>query len=73
MKPENAIHCFDLDRLDEVGMRNRDRMQDTFETFPPKLQTLQLREIWVEVVILPDVALQQPGVVRAPVQDVRRG
>jgi len=38
MKPENAIRCFDLDRLDEVGMRNRDRMQDTFERFPPKLK-----------------------------------
>jgi hypothetical protein len=74
MKPENAIRCFDLDRFDEVGMRNRDRMQDTFERFPPKLQkTLQLREIWVEVVVLPDVALQQPGMVRAPIQDVRRG
>jgi len=65
MKPENASHCLDLDRFDEAGMRNSDRMQDTFERFLPKLQkTLQLREIWVEVVILPDVALQQPGVVR---------
>jgi hypothetical protein len=51
MKPENAVHCFDLDRFDKVGMRNRDRMQNTFERFPPKLQkTLQFREIWVEVV-----------------------
>ena len=65
MKPENAIRCFDLDRFDGPGMRNRDRMQDTFERFLPKLQkTLQLREIWVEVVVLPDVALQQPGMVR---------
>ena len=55
-------------------MRNSDRMQDTFERFLPKLQkALQLREIWVEVVVLPDVALQQPGMVRAPVQDIRRG
>ena len=74
MEPENAIHCFDLDRFDEVGMRNSDRMQDTFERFLPKLQkALQLREIWVEVVVLPDITLQQPGMVRAPVQDVRRG
>ena len=35
-------------------------------------KALQLREIWVEVVVLPDVALQQPGMVRAPVQDIRR-
>ena len=66
MKPENAIHCFDLGRLDKVGMRNRDRMQDTLERFLPKLQkTLQLVEVWVEVVALPDVALQQPGMVWA--------
>ena len=50
-------------------MRDRDRMQDTFERFLPKLQKAQqLGEIWVEVVVLPDVALQQPGMIRAPVQ-----
>jgi hypothetical protein len=55
MKPENAIHCFDLDRFDEVGMRNSDRMQDTLKRFLPKLQkALQLREVWVKVIVLPD-------------------
>jgi hypothetical protein len=73
MKPENATHCFDLDRFDEAGMRNSDRMQDTFEGFLPKPQKAQqLGEIWVEVVVLPEVALEQPGMVRAPVQDIRR-
>ena len=33
----------------------------------------QPMEIWVEVVVLPGLALQQPGMVRAPVQDIRRG
>ena len=57
MKPENAIRCFDLDRFDEVGMRNRDRMQDTFERFLPKPQKgPQPMEIRVEVVVLPDVS-----------------
>jgi len=74
MKPENAVYRFDLDRFDEAGMRNGDRMQDAFERFPPELQkALQLREIWVEVVVLPNEGLQQPGMVRAPVQDVRQG
>jgi hypothetical protein len=31
MQRENAIHQFDLGRFDEAGMRDRDRMQDTFE------------------------------------------
>jgi hypothetical protein len=64
MEPENAIHCFDLGGSDEAGKRNSDRMQTTFERFRPNLQkALQLGEIWVEVVVLPDVALQQPGMV----------
>ena len=55
-------------------MRNSDRMQDTFERFLPKPQKgPQPMEIWVEVVVLPGLALQQPGMVRAPVQDIRRG
>src|SRR6266436_6154790 len=37
MQPENAIHRFDLGRFDEVGMRDRDRMHDTFERFLPKI------------------------------------
>jgi hypothetical protein len=51
--------------FDEVGMRNRDRMQDAFERFPPKLkESPRSRETWLEVVVPPDVALQR---------DVRRG
>ena len=74
MKPENATHRFDLHRFDEAGMRNSDRMQDTFERFLPKPQKgPHPMEIRVEVVVLPDVALQQPGWSGVPVQDIRRG
>ena len=74
MQPENAIRCFDLDRFDKAGMRNLDRMQDIFEKFLPKFQkALQLGEIWVEIVVRSDVTLQQPGMVGAPIQDIRRG
>jgi hypothetical protein len=68
MQPENTIHRFDLGRFDEAGMRDSDRMQDTFERFLPEFQkTLKFREIRAEVVVLPDVGLQQPWMVRAPV------
>ena len=68
MEAENAIHRFDLGRLDEAGMRDRDRMQDAFERFLPEFQKrLQFWKIWAKVVVLPDVALQQPRMVRAPV------
>jgi len=74
MKPENATHCFDLDRFDEAGMRNSDRKLDTFERLLPKLQkALQLSETWGEIVVLPDATMQQPRMVRAPVEDIRRG
>jgi hypothetical protein len=62
MKPENVTHCFDLDRFDEPGMRNSDRMQHTFERFLPKLQkALQLREIWKQFVGLPEPCRNQDG------------
>ena len=74
MQSENAIHRFDLGRFDEAGMRDRHRIQGTFERFLPELQkTPQFREIWAEVIVLPDVGLQQPRMVRAPIQDVRGG
>jgi hypothetical protein len=42
MQPEDAIHGIDFGRSDEAGMRDRDRMQDTFERFLPEFQkTLQ--------------------------------
>jgi len=68
MEAENAIHRFDLGRLDEAGMRDCDRMQDTFERFLPEFQKrLQFGKIRAQVIVLPDVGLQQPRMVRAPV------
>ena len=59
MEPENTTTALSLDRFDKTGMRNSDRMQDAFERFLPKLQkALQLKEVWVKVVILPDITLQ---------------
>jgi hypothetical protein len=74
MQPENAIHRFDLGRFDEVGMRDRDRMHDTFERFLPRIpKKPAILGNLGRVVVLPDVGLQQPGMVRVPVQDVRGG
>jgi hypothetical protein len=59
MEPENTTTALSLDRFDKRGMRNGDRMHDAFERFLPKLQkALQLKEVWVKVVILPDITLQ---------------
>ena len=52
-------------------MRDCDRVQHSFERFLPELQkAVQCRKIWAEVVVLPDVGLQQPGMVGPTVKDV---
>jgi hypothetical protein len=56
MEAENAIHRSDLGGLDEAGMGDCYRMQDTFERFPPEFQKrLQFWKIWAKIVVLPDV------------------
>jgi hypothetical protein len=43
-------------------------MQDTFERFLPEFQkTLQLGKFGAEIVGLPDISLQQSGMIRAPI------
>src|SRR3954453_20988328 len=60
--------------MDQARMGHRDRMQRSLELSLPKVQEpLQLREFGEEVVSLPDVSLQQPAMIRTPVQDLRRG
>jgi hypothetical protein len=55
-------------------MRDRDRMHDTFERFLPRIpKKPAILGNLGRVVVLPDVGLQQPGMVRVPVQDVRGG
>src|SRR5262245_59889775 len=66
---EFAVDRLDLGRLDQLAMRDRDRMQDAFQRFLPEAQeALQFREMRAHVVFLPDVGLQEPGMVGTPVQ-----
>jgi hypothetical protein len=47
-------------------------MQRPLELLHPERQkALQLGKFWKEIVVLPDVGLQQPAMVRTPIQDVR--
>src|SRR3954451_8877430 len=49
-------------------------MQRSLQLSLPEVQEpLQFREFGEEVVSLPDVSLQEPAVIRTPVQDLRRG
>ena len=73
MQPEFAVDRLELGRLDQLAVRDLNRVQRPFELLLPELEeSLQFGEFGKQVVVLPDIGLQQPVMVRAPVQDMRR-
>src|ERR1700730_10840034 len=73
LQPELAIDGADLGRLDQARMRHRHRVQRALELLQPEIEELvELGKGRAEVVILPDISLQQPGVIGPPVEDVGR-
>lgn len=73
MQPELAVERLHLGRLDQAGVRHRHGVEDSVQRLLPEGQkALQFREFRAEIVFLPEIGLEQPGVVRAPVEDVRR-
>lgn len=74
MQPEFAIDGFKLGWLDQLAVGDLDRMQRTFELLLPKLQkALQFGEVREKIVILPNVGLEEPMMVRPPIKNVRCG
>src|SRR5262249_10799908 len=71
VQPELAVDRADLGRLDQPGMRHSDRVQRAFQGLQPEIEEfVEHRKCRAEIVILPDIALQQPGVIRPPVENV---
>src|ERR1041385_5133162 len=71
VQPELAADRPQLGRLNQPAVRDRHRMQRPFELLDPEGQeALQLGEFREQVVVLPDVGLQKPGVVGTPLQDL---
>ena len=61
MQTEDTINGVQFGRLDEFRMRDGDCEQRSFEfCFPEREEILQRREIRKHIVVLPDVALQEP-------------
>jgi hypothetical protein len=59
---------------DQVRMSHSDGMQRPLKLLLPELQkTLQFRKIGKTVVVLPDIRLEQPWVIRPPIKNPRRG
>src|SRR3569832_990592 len=74
MQHELAIHRLERGRLDQLAVRNLDRVQRALELLLPELEeAMQLGEFREEVVGLPDIGLKQPVVIGTPVQDLRGG
>src|SRR4051794_7868391 len=60
LQPKLSMDGPDLRRLDQSRMRDRDRVQRTFQGLEPKAEKLvQDRKLRTEIVVLPDVGLQQ--------------
>src|SRR5215510_10081579 len=73
VQSEFAADRFELGRLDQLAVSHAHRMQGSFKLFlPEREKTLELGKLGEQVVILPDVGLQQPAMIRTPIQDVRR-
>src|ERR1700751_4959765 len=73
MQPKHAVDGAQLGRLDQPGMRHGDREQRTVELLLPEgEEILQRRKFRKQIVVLPDVGLQQRGMIRHPIEDLRR-
>src|ERR1700694_361443 len=73
METVHAVDRAQLGRLDQPRVGDHDRVQRTLELLFPELQKLlQSREVGAEVVVLPDIGLQQPAMIWTPVVDMSR-
>src|ERR1700733_6962745 len=74
VQPELAVDRADLRRLDQPRVRHRHRVQRALKLLQPEIEELvELRKCRAEIVVLPDISLQQPGVIGPPVEDVGGG
>ena len=74
MQPEHAFDGAQFGRFDESRMGDHYRVERAVERRLPEVEKpLQFGEFGTEIVFLPDVGLKQPGMIGAPVIDVRGG
>src|SRR6476660_9218699 len=71
VQSEFAADRFELRRLDQLAVGHLHGMQWPLKLFLPEPEkTLQLGKLGEQIVILPDVGLQQPAMIGTPVPDV---
>jgi hypothetical protein len=68
VQPEFAVHRFELGGLDQLAMRDAHRMQRALELLLPEGQeAVQFGKFGEQIVVLPDIRLQQPAMIGPPV------
>src|SRR5262249_17928889 len=73
VQPELAVHGADFGRPDQARMRHRHREERALQLLQPERQkAVECRKSRAEIVILPDIGLQQGGMIGKPVEDLRR-
>src|SRR6516162_6633364 len=74
MQPEDTVDGAQFRRLDQSRVGNHHGMQRPLELALPKNQEfLQAREVRAQIVVLPNIRLEQPAMVWTAVVDVGRG
>src|SRR5207237_9148024 len=72
MQPEFPVQRPELRRLDQLAVCDTNGMQRTLELLPPESQeAMQLGKFGEEIVVLPDVGLQQPAMIRTAIHNMR--
>src|SRR5712691_7224437 len=73
VQPELAVHRSDFGGPDQARMGDRHRKERSLELLEPERQkAVERRKSRAEIVVLPDVGLQQGGMIGKPVEDLRR-
>ena len=69
----NAVQCPEFTRFDEFLTGYIHRMELSIEFFDPKVEKFEQDGIfWRQIVVLPDVCLEEAGVIGHVVEDLRR-
>ncbi len=73
VQPEHPVDRFQLGGLHQLGMRNCDGDQRPFQLgLPEGEKILQRRKVRKQIVVLPDIGLQQPTVIGTAVENFGR-
>jgi hypothetical protein len=73
MQPEYAVDGAKLGWLNQPGMRHGHRVERSIEFFLPEGEEIrQRRKFRKQIVVLPDVGLEQRGMIRHPIEDLCR-